>query len=310
MVDKGKKTSIFVKLVLVQIFWAGTFVASEIALHEQPAATTAAVRFVVTTACYVALCSVFARQREPLWPRLWDLSVRDWAVLAAMGFFGVAAYTILLHLGLRHSTAANAALLIPTTQPVFTAVLGAAVLGERPPAKLWLGLGLGLVGAILVISHDAGGSVALSSNVLIVLSAFAFSCYAVSAKFSPDRLDSLETTTLSFGFGMVFLLPLPFLLGEPIDLANASTTFWLSIAYLAIFATLLAYLWWNQAVKALGASRTGIFTFLMPPFAVALAALVLGHAPAAQQILGGCLALGGVALATFDRSLLSRQASR
>ncbi len=222
-------------------------------------------------------------------------SVRDWAVLAAMGFFGVAAYTILLHLGLRHSTAANAALLIPTTQPVFTALLGAAVLGERPPAKLWLGLGLGLVGAILVISHDAGGSVALSSNVLIVLSAFAFSCYAVSAKFSPDRLDSLETTTLSFGFGMVFLLPMPFLLGEPVDLANASTTFWLSIAYLAIFATLLAYLWWNQAVKALGASRTGIFTFLMPPFAVALAALVLGHAPTAQQILGGCLALGGVA---------------
>ncbi len=178
MVDRGKKTSIVLKLVLVQIFWAGTFVASEIALHEQPAATTAAVRFVVTTACYVALCLVSARQREPLWPRLRDLPVRDWAVLAAMGFFGVAAYTILLHLGLRHSTAANAALLIPTTQPVFTALLGAAVLGERPPAKLWLGLGLGLVGAILVISHDAGGSVALSSNVLIVLSAFAFSCYA------------------------------------------------------------------------------------------------------------------------------------
>ncbi|SEO37368.1 EamA-like transporter family protein [Methylobacterium sp. ap11] len=136
----------------------------------------------------------------------------------------------------------------------------------------------------------------------------------MSAKFAPDGLSSLETTTLSFGFGTLFLLPLPLLLGEPLDLAHASRTFWLSIGYLAIFATLLAYLWWNQGVKALGASRTGIFTFLMPPFAVALAALVLGHAPAIQQIFGGCLALGGVALATLDRPrmrlLSSKQAPR
>ncbi|SEO37348.1 Uncharacterized membrane protein [Methylobacterium sp. ap11] len=186
MLRQENAKNIIIKLILVQIFWARTFVASEIALHEQPAATTAVVRFVVTTVCNVAMCLAAGGQQGPLGARLRGLAGRDWAVLAAMGFFGVAAYTILLHLGLRHSTAANAALLIPTTQPVFTAVLGGIVLRETVPTKLWLGLACGLVGAILVITHDAGGSVALSSNVVIVLS-------APPSPATPCRPSSLRT---------------------------------------------------------------------------------------------------------------------
>ncbi|WP_372426700.1 DMT family transporter [Salinarimonas chemoclinalis] len=300
--SRATNGAVYARMVLVQVFWAGTFVASEIALHDQPPALTAVVRFVLTTAIYVAMCVMLADAAAPrLRERVREISAGGWLALAAMGFFGVSLYTLLLHLGLGASTAAYAALLIPTTQPIFTAILGRLAFRDAVGSALVVGLALGLVGAGLVIlgGLSVSDTALLGGNLVIVAAALSFSCYAVSAKFAPATLSSTESTTLSFVFGTLFLLPMPVLMGESLALAGATPPFWLSIAYLVVFATVLPYLWWNDAVKRIGSARTGIFTFLMPPMAVALAALVLGHTPGPQQILGGALALAGVALATF-----------
>lgn len=289
------------KLILVQLFWAGTFVASEIALQTEPPAFTAVVRFVVTTSCYCGLLGLMnCRGSAATLPRLRRVTRRGWFVLAGMGFSGVFMYTLLLHAGLERTTAAYAALLIPTTQPIFTAALSRIVFRDPISAGTLAGLILGLAGASLVISQGAGSMSLLSANVTIIASAFAFSCYAVCSKLSPVELTSIETTTVSFLFGTLFLLPMPFVFREAIDITAATPRFWLSILYLVIFATLLPYLWWNEAVRAIGSAKTGVFTFLMPPLAVVLAAAVLGHAATTQQIVGGVLALAGVAFATTE----------
>jgi drug/metabolite transporter (DMT)-like permease len=301
--------AVYARLILVQVFWAGTFVASEIALHDQPPALTAVVRFVLTTAIYLTM-AVMLRDRDaaPLRRRLAEISASGWLALAAMGLFGVSIYTLLLHLGLANSTAVYAALLIPTTQPIFTAILSRLAFREAVGSALVVGLALGLGGAGLVIfgGLSLSDGALLSGNLVIVAAAASFSCYAVSAKFAPAELNATESTTVSFVFGTLFLLPMPILMGESFALQGAATPFWLSIAYLVVFATVLPYLWWNDAVKRIGSARTGIFTFLMPPLAVALAAFLLDNRPEPQQILGGALALCGVALATFGWPRRSR----
>lgn len=293
---------VYARLILVQIFWAGTFVASEIALHDQPPALTAVVRFLLTTAIYLTM-AVMLRDRSaaPFRQRLAAISWGGWLALAAMGLFGVSLYTLLLHLGLATSTAAYAALLIPTTQPIFTAILSRLAFRKAVGSALVVGLAVGLAGAGLVIfgGLSLSDGALLSGNLVIIAAAASFSCYAVSAKFAPAALSATENTTLSFVFGTLFLLPIPILMGENFALHGATMPFWLSIAYLVVFATVLPYLWWNDAVRRIGSARTGIFTFLMPPLAVALAALLLDQRPEPQQILGGALALCGVALATF-----------
>ena len=293
---------VYTRMVLVQVFWAGTFVASEIALHDQPPALTAVVRFILTTAIYMAMCVMLRDlHAAPLSSRLTEIGRGAWLALAAMGFFGVALYTLLLHLGLAASTAAYAALLIPTTQPIFTAILGRLAFRDAITSALVVGLALGLLGAGLVIFGGLSlrDDTVLTGNLVIVAAALSFSCYAIAPKFAPSSLSATENTTISFVFGTVFLLPMPVLMGEAIALGDATASFWLSIAYLVVFATVLPYLWWNDAVRRIGSARTGIFTFLMPPLAVILAAIMLGHTPTPQQILGGALALCGVALATF-----------
>ena len=67
--------AVYLRMVCAQIFWAGAFVASEIALAEQPPALTAVVRFVLTTAAYALLCATTGRgARPPLTVRLRQLT--------------------------------------------------------------------------------------------------------------------------------------------------------------------------------------------------------------------------------------------
>ncbi len=295
-----KKQVVFIKLVLVQLFWAGTFVASETALYDQPAGVTALTRFVLTTGIYVGLCLIISKHM--LSQRLKAVSLLEWAALAGMGFFGVLLYTVLLNIGLTKTTATYAALLIPTTQPIFTALLSHFVFKEATSRALVAGLALGGVGATCVIwsGIQQNDGTHLSGSIIILMSAVSFSLYAVCSKFAPVHLSSLENTTLSFMFGTLLLIPIPWLLGEQYRLSSSNTQFWLSIGYLVIFATLLPYLWWNEATKEIGSARTGVFTFLMPPLAVALSAVLLGHMPSTMQIIGGTLAMLGVWLTTSN----------
>ena len=299
---KAGTLSIHFKLVLVQLFWAGTFVASEIALITQPPALTALVRFILTTSGYILLCiSMPSNFSDSLWVRCRQVSLLQWIALTMMGVFCVTVYTLLLHLGLESSTAAYAALLIPTTQPIFTAILSRVILKGALTASLIAGLALGFVGATLIVveGFQDSNEKLLLGNLTIILAALSFSVYAVSARFAPPILSSTETTTISFLIGTLALCPMPFFFSESYALTDVTWSFWLSIAYLVIFATILPYLWWNQAVKEIGSTQTGVYTFLMPPLAIILAMIILNHQPSIIEIFGGLLAMSGVALATL-----------
>jgi len=300
--NEGPQYSTHLKLVLIQIFWAGTFVASEIALLNQPPAFTAIVRFVLTSFGYILLCVYLRGSSEsPLFLRLRKLGVREWFTLFMMGFFCVTIYTLFLHFGLTKSSAAYAALLIPTTQPLFTAILSSFLEKGSLNRSLIIGLVLGFFGAALILSESYATSSESTShgNLLILLAAASFAIYAVSARRAPSALSSVEASAVSFVIGTCALLPAPFLLNEQIDLGILNSQFVFSIFYLVVFATFLPYLWWNSAVKELGSAKTGIYTFLMPPSAILLAYLVLGQSPTIMEVFGGVIALFGVAIANF-----------
>lgn len=282
------------KMVLVQILWGGTFVASELALRDQPPLTTAAIRFFLTSLVYLLMMRYGFRSLLRL-PRQTRLP------LIVMGFFGVFAYTILLHYGLLLSKAANAALLIPTTQPIFTMFLTAAAFRQRPTVRVVLALCLGLIGATMVIgrydvlSHEDKGFL---GDLLILAAALSFSCYAVASKFASSQIDSKTVTVTSTLIGTVMLLPTPFLLEKPVW--HGDTHMWQfmgAVFYLVVFATVLPYLWWNESVQRVGPAVTAFFTFLLPPVALLMAAVVLGQHVSIIQAIGGSIALIAIAIA-------------
>jgi drug/metabolite transporter (DMT)-like permease len=91
---------------------------------------------------------------------------------------------------------------------------------------------------------------------------------------------------------------IPFLIINPATNIAELASVWTmaGIGYTAIFASVIAFLFWSYGVSQLGPSRAGQFINLMPIFGAALAFTLLGESPVPSQFAGGALVLAGIAL--------------
>ncbi len=76
---------------------------------------------------------------------------------------------------------------------------------------------------------------------------------------------------------------------------------WMNIAFLGLLASAASFVLWSAACKTIGVVRTTISLYLTPIVGVIFAAVFLGERVTALEILGGCIILLGVALATKVR---------
>jgi drug/metabolite transporter (DMT)-like permease len=68
----------------------------------------------------------------------------------------------------------------------------------------------------------------------------------------------------------------------------------LSLLYLGVFGTALAFVWYYMSVKKLGASVTSVFNNLVPVFGVTISVLVLGEPLLVSMLVGGAVTIAGV----------------
>ena len=287
----------YVKLFLVQIMWAGTFVASEIALTNVSPLFLATIRFILTLLIFFAFlykkCD-FSR-----------IVKKDYIYLFLMGFFGIFAYTMLLHYGLVLSNSSYAALIIPVVQPIFTTVITIIVLKEFLNLNSKMSIAVGFIGSSLIISSNLliSDIETFTGTVLIMLSALTFSIYSVISRFLSNNISSSEITLISTFFGTLVLTIL-FLVTEGETIKNIeidSNLIW-SLGYLVVFATVLPYIWWNQAIKEIGSISTGNFTLLMPPLALLFSYILLDHSVSLIQLAGGLISFIGLVLLLRGKS--------
>jgi drug/metabolite transporter (DMT)-like permease len=71
----------------------------------------------------------------------------------------------------------------------------------------------------------------------------------------------------------------------------------LAVGYVAIFPSVLAYMFYNRGVDLIGANRAGTFIHLMPLFGSIMAILFLGETFHLYHAIGIALILGGLMLA-------------
>jgi drug/metabolite transporter (DMT)-like permease len=122
--------------------------------------------------------------------------------------------------------------------------------------------------------------------------------YTVCLRLRPAGMDAIAFLTVIVALGLAFLCP--FYLIELAQKGGFSLS-WASlgsIGYVCLFPSVLSFVFWNQAVSQVGASRAGIFIHLMPVFSIVLAILFLGESLAGFHIVGMVLIFGGIALTT------------
>jgi drug/metabolite transporter (DMT)-like permease len=286
---------LYVKLTLMAVLWSGVFPAVSITLQSMGLFTSVFLRFGLASLILLALL----RLREGRFPRL---SPRESVLVVVLGLVGITVYNCLFAYGLSLVEASRAALIVPTN-PAFTALFAALLLGERLGGARAVGVALSVLGALWVLGRGSFASLAgfqLGLGELVLVACiFIWSAYTLLGRVAMASISPIALTAYVMALGS---LPI----GVPAWLEHASFASvtwqsWTALAYLVVFGTVLPFLWYYEGVKALGAARTSQFINLVPPIAVAESVLLLNEQVPPGLLVGMALVVAGLYLTNKPR---------
>jgi drug/metabolite transporter (DMT)-like permease len=277
-------------LTLAAFFWSGNFIAGR-ALHEHIDPLT--LNFARWLTALALLAPFVWRDVRASLPIL----LREWRLVVGLGTTGIAAFHTMAYVALQTTSATNALL---TLSLVPIAILaGAALIGaERPTARQLMGALVSIVGAVVLITNGdltALRTASFNAGHLWMLAAVAvWAIYSLLLRRRPADLPQGAALAASIAAGLALLAPPLFVTARTPLAAFASIPIALSIGYISVFASVIAFRLWSYGVSQLGAARSGQFIHLMPVFGAALASGVLGETPTLSQLGGGALVLAGI----------------
>jgi drug/metabolite transporter (DMT)-like permease len=293
---RAAATSASAGLLLVAFLWGATFATSKVAVGDVPPLASATLRFGMAA---LVLLPLYMRERRG--SALLPHSSHAWLSLVLLAATAVFGYDALFFGGLTHAPSSDSILLIPTTNPIWTAIFAALILSERVTTRLRIGMVVALGGMALVLlggpSASFGGD-RLLGNLMFIGAAIVFGLSHVMGRIATRHVSPLGATTLAGFIGTLMLLPAALVEGGLGELRSAPLGFWLAISFVAFGGTALGYVLWYRGVSQLGAGNTGFYTNLVPIFGLTLSAIFLGEYPTVLQVAGGLVMLGAVVWAT------------
>ncbi len=285
---------VHIKLFLTAVFWGGTFIAGRQVSQDPNLGpfSIAFLRFAMASLLLLAL----------LWMkegRLPALSKGQIVPVLLLGMTGIFAYNAMFFKGLSVIEAGRAALIVATC-PAFIAVASALFLKERLTFVRAMGIPLSIFGAVVVISRGdlhrmIAGGVGLG-ELFIFGCVLSWTAYSLIGKFVMQRLSPLTAVSYSSVAGAAALALPAWFEGLPRALAQVSLLDWTSVAYLAVFGTVIGFVWFYQGVKLIGTTRAGLFINFVPISGVVLAFLILREPITWSLAVGAVLVLSGVYL--------------
>lgn len=290
----------YLLLTLSSLFWAGNVVLGRFIAADFPPMALSFLRW--GFACLLVL--PFA------WPHLraeWPMIRKHLPVLTLLTLTGLAGYNAIAYLGLKYTEALNA-LLIQSSGPLIVALWSLVLLGIRLTWPQTIGIGISLLGVLTILTR--GDPAALSSihlnkgDLIFTIALIIFGLYSVMAVKRP-AIHPLAFMAFTSGYATALLIPAVIIealsgLTPSLSMNNA-----LTLAYVAIFPSILAYVFFNRGVELIGANRAAPFFHLIPVFGSVLAIAFIGERPQLFHFAGYALVLTGVIVAARRTSAVA-----
>ena len=278
--------------MLVALIWGVNFVAIDLGLRDTLPLVLVALRFAL-----VAVPLVFFVPKPDA----------PWRVIIGIGLFMSTGQFGLLFTAMHLGLPAGLAAVILQCQMIFTLVIGALALRERPTRMQLLGALIGVVGLGIVALGRLEGDGGFAAFVPMLI------CIAAGLSWAIGNVISRSAAGAD-GFGIVvwsaLVVPVPVLalsliVDGPAAVGDAFATIgWqtiVSVGFTACLASLVGYTIWNMLLGRYPAALVAPFALLTPPIGLAAAAVALGQVPNALELTGSALLVGGVAVGQVRR---------
>ncbi len=278
--------------VMVAVAWGLNFVAIRLGLNDTPPILLAAARFGLA-----AIPALWMPRPDVPWSRL----VATATLLFTLQF-------ALLFAGMAQGMPPGLASVVCQTQALFTAVLAALFLSERPRAQQIFGLLIGIVGMLVLMSQVGLDGVTWPGMLLTLAAALCWAGGNVLLRGTSASAVPLMVWLSVIAAPMLLAVSLV-LEGPARDLQALTNMSWMTVAvifYNGLPVTLFAYAAWGHLMKLYPASTVAPFSLMVPVFGALSANLVFGERFGMDRLIGMALII--VAVATIAIKLPARAA--
>jgi drug/metabolite transporter (DMT)-like permease len=282
----------YLLLVLASLFWAGNIVLARHVAGHVPPLTLSCLRWIGTS----LMLWPFAR---PHLKNDWPVLRARWPMLLVLALTGFAINNALSYWAMQYTQALNG-LLMQSSTPLFVALWSLLLFGVRLTVAQFAGIAISMIGVLVILLRgDLGALTAIQFNrgdLMFAGALLVFGLYSAMMSRRP-KVHQLSLISFCTAAGALLLAPLAAweyaagLVFKP-DLQSL-----LTLAYVIVFASMLAYMFFNRGIALIGPNRAAPFLHLVPVFGSVLAIVLLGEELMPFHLAGYVLVLAGVIIA-------------
>lgn len=284
-----------VSALITICIWATTYISTKVLLVSFKPVEILFFRFLMGL---LVLAIVYPKRFKPT-------SKKQELTFALAGLCGICLYYLLENIALCYTMASNVGVII-SVAPFFTAILTHFVVkgGEKLKIQFFIGFIIAMAGVSLITYNGVQFQINPLGDLLALLAAVVWACYAVlTKKIAGYGYNTIQTTRRTFAYGILFMIPTLFLFPFELRLERFTNHVNLfNILFLGLGASALCFVTWNYAVKILGAVKTSIYIYLVPVITVITSVIVLHEKITLVSVAGIALTLVGLFLSSAKSS--------
>lgn len=295
---------IHLQLIGMVILWGASWPWGRVVAQAMPTFIASSLRFFFAIIplivwLYMANRFKYAKQLRP----------NQWVGLFLTALLGIFGYSTFFIWGLKYVPAGQGTVVV-ASNPVFTMFFAILLFKEKWNRWVVLGMIIAISGSLLAMTkgHPTDFLQHFGFGQMLLLGALVcWVAYTLLARKVLTKIDSLTATTISSTLGFV-MLTLAALCTENITdwaiVLQLNGAQWFSLLGLAFGATVLAYAWYFDGVKHLGAGNASAYIILVPILGILFSAVWLNEQVDFSLIIGGILAVSGLGIMHWGRRLI------
>jgi drug/metabolite transporter (DMT)-like permease len=283
------KTFRYLLILLAVIFWGTSFVATKRVLAELDPVTIIALRLLLASVLLLVIAIITKRK--------FTINLKNHGSIFILACISVFHLWIQVT-GLKYTTASNTGWIIGTA-PIFMTLLAIIFFKEKLSFVQGTGILIAMFGLLLLIGKGDVTNIDLIQNkgdLLVLTSAFTWGIYSMANKKITLSYSPLMTILYLFIMMSIIIVPLNLSSAVIESVIHLSTIGWISVLFLGLFCSGIAYVIWAYSLRDLESAKVGAFLYFEPLITVAAAWILLQESITILMLVSGIIITFGVIL--------------